>query len=346
MWTDELWCRLRSGEIANIDQVAGISASRVDGGRADGTRTYDIRCAGGFSFRVLPDRGFDIGYAWAFGTPISWTSKVGEVGPADEVVDPAWINRFGGGLLTTCGIDNVGLPSEGIGQHGSFSFLRATEVVVRREWRKTTGPAGTEHDELAIVANAVLDDVHPLKRHLRVHRTITSFVGRAELRVIDIIENLGFRPEPAPILYHVNFGSPFWSPGTKLTMSPPALAIAARDEQSETRLCSWDSAPSVSPNAHECVFEHTFAPTVNRPAAHLVSPATGLRATMSWTGDTLPRLHQWVHPGAGIGALGIEPANASLLGVAVDREAGRLALLQPGETRTTGFDLMVDRNET
>jgi hypothetical protein len=326
--------RLRTGEIANIDQVAGISASRVDGGPADGMRTYDIRCADGFSLRILPDRGFDIGWAWAHGLPISWMGKVGEVGPASTAIDPAWINRFGGGLLTTCGIDNVGLSSEGIGQHGSFTFLRATDVVVSRQ--------EFPNDDLAIVATAVLSDVHALNRHLRVHRTITSFVGRAELHVVDSIENCGYRSEPAPILYHVNFGSPFWSPGATLSMSPDSTVIP-RDEIATGAIDHWRDAPTVAPSAAEWVFEHNFDASIERPYATIVSPLTMLQATMSWSADTLPRVHQWVHPGAGVGALGIEPANASVLGRAIDRSEGRLAMLEPGERRTTGFELRVDR---
>jgi Domain of unknown function (DUF4432) len=333
----QLLAQVSTGEIANIDHIAGISAMRVDGGPGDGMRAYDIRCAGGFSFRILPDRGFDIGWAWAYGWPVSWTGKVGEVGPAPTAHDPAWIKRFGGGLLTTCGIDNVGLPSEEIGQHGSFTFLRATGVHVRREFRDRADGSR----DLAIVASAVLDDVDALSRHLRIHRTITTLVGRAELVLEDTVENLGHRTEPAPILYHVNFGSPFWSPGATLTMNPQSQ-ITPRDDHAVVGLEHWGRAPAVVPNEREWVFEHRFPPETARPSAHIVSLSTGLQATMSWTGDTLPRVHQWVHPGAGVGALGVEPANASVLGRAYDRAEGRLAVLEPGEKRTTGFDLRIE----
>jgi hypothetical protein len=37
-----------------------------------------------------------------------------------------------GHLVTTCGLDNVGAPSEGIGLHGTYTFLPARDVVSER----------------------------------------------------------------------------------------------------------------------------------------------------------------------------------------------------------------------
>jgi hypothetical protein len=56
---------------------------------------------------------------------------------------------------------------------------------------------------------------------------------------------------------------------------------------------------------------------------------------LRWDASTLPRLHQWVHPAAGVYALALEPANCSVLGRAADRAAARLPTLAPGEARRT-----------
>lgn len=53
-------------QIASLDQVARVSASRLDGGPADGMRVIDVTLVGGLSFRVLPDRGLDIGSSWCW----------------------------------------------------------------------------------------------------------------------------------------------------------------------------------------------------------------------------------------------------------------------------------------
>ena len=52
---------------------------------------------------------------------------------------------------------------------------------------------------------------------------------------------------------------------------------------------------------------------------------------------------QWVHPAPGLGVLGIEPANCSVLGVAHDRAEGRLPQLEPGEARRTRLQIRARR---
>ena len=68
----------------------------------------------------------------------------------------------------------------------------------------------------------------------------------------------------------------------------------------------------------------------------------GLEVVVTWTG--LDRLHQWTHPG--VGALGIEPANCSVLGRAHDRAEGRLPVLAPGESRETNLHVNVKFSAT
>ena len=51
--------------------------------------------------------------------------------------------------------------------------------------------------------------------------------------------------------------------------------------------------------------------------------------------SSLPRLFQWVHPASGTYALGIEPANCSVLGREHDIAAGRMPFLDPGEARAS-----------
>jgi hypothetical protein len=49
-----------------------------------------------------------------------------------------------------------------------------------------------------------------------------------------------------------------------------------------------------------------------------------------------------VHPASRIYALGLEPANCSLMGRAADRAAGTLPMLLPSQPRTTRLHLSVD----
>ncbi len=108
--------------------IATAVSSVVSDGRAAGCRAIDLRVEGGISLRLLPDRGLDAADAWFAGVPLDWRSPVGET----ATVDWDWMQSFGGGLMVTCGLRNVGVPSEGHRQHGDFTFQKAVVEAVER----------------------------------------------------------------------------------------------------------------------------------------------------------------------------------------------------------------------
>ena len=93
-----------------LGQVAGIEPFVFDDGPARGVRALRFR-AGGLSFDVLADRGMDIGLFEYRGVPLAWLSRTGVASPAFyEPAGEGWLRSFGGGLLVTCGLTNVGPP--------------------------------------------------------------------------------------------------------------------------------------------------------------------------------------------------------------------------------------------
>lgn len=320
---DDPGAPLADGRLANLDAIAQVRSSVIDGGPAHGTRAVDVRVWGGVDLRILPDRGFDLGQAWFGGTPLAWVSAVGETGPLPDPQGMAWNGGFGGGLLATCGLRNVGMPSEGYGLHGTFSHLAARDVSVHRF--TGDGIAG-------VVAQATVDDVGALTHHLRVKRTIRTEMGRGRIDLTDVTANLGREPEPAPILYHFNFGYPLWSGDARLAL--PVLDTLPRDEASAAALETWDR-PSPVVVQPERVLEHVVEPEDGWGWARIANATLGVALTVRWRAAELPRLHQWMHPAPGIAVLGIEPANCSTGGRARDRAEGRLPVLEPGETRET-----------
>jgi hypothetical protein len=59
----------------------------------------------------------------------------------------------------------------------------------------------------------------------------------------------------------------------------------------------------------------------------------GLGVYLKYHQATLPNLVQWKQMGYGTYALGLEPANCHVEGIAAERARGSLQYLQPGETR-------------
>jgi hypothetical protein len=270
----------------------------------------DVRIVHGLSLRINARRGLDIGAAWFRGVPIAWVGPAGE-GGADE---SDWRASWGGGLVTTCGLDNVGAPSEGIGLHGTYTFMPARDVV-------------TERTDDGVVVRGSIDD----HRGLRVDRTIRVEGGSVE--VADRTTNVLDRSLEAPVLYHVNFGWPFWNAGA--TVASDAGEVRPRDDDAAPH--DWSTAPPEPVAMQERVWEH-----VGATHAGVVNEQLGIRAELEFD---LPRMWQWIDPAPGVYSLGLEPSNCSVLGRANDRAEGTLPFLEPGQERTTRIAVTVKEVE-
>jgi hypothetical protein len=301
--------------------IATAVSSIVTDGRAAGCRAIDLRVQGGIDLRLLPDRGLDAGDAWFGGVPLDWRSPVGETAP----VAWDWMRSFGGGMMVTCGLRNVGVPSEGIGQHGDHTFQKAVVEAVERSGD-------------AIIVQGRIAEVSSLGYHLEIERTWRTYAGQGLIQLEDVVTNRGRDTEPALQLYHVNVGAPLWSEGAELVLD--ARATHPRDADAEPYADSWNQAPGIVPGANERVFEHEVAPGPDGWCSAVVrNPRLGLELEVRWDAATMPRMWQWVHPAPGLGVLGLEPANCSVLGVAHDRAEGRLPELAAGEERRTRLEI-------
>jgi Domain of unknown function (DUF4432) len=285
--------------LGHLDQVA-LAAERP---------AIDARVLRGIELRIHPGRGLDIGAAWFRGLPLAWIAAAGEGGSESSDWRAAW----GGGLVTTCGLDNVGVPSEGIALHGTFTFLQAREVT-------------TERSRAQAVVRGTIDD----PRGLRVKRTIRTTVGSGQAELADRTTNVSEDMLEAPLLYHVNLGWPLWDEAARVETD--ADEVRPRDEDAAPH--DWSTAPPQPVSLPERVWEH-----VGATRAVIVNERLGLRLAIE---SDLPRLWQWVDPAPGVYALGIEPANCSVLGRAHDRAEGSLPFLAPGEERSTRIAISVE----
>ena len=313
---------LRVGRLANIEAVLAVHESEMRSGAAAGFRAVDVDVWGGIGVRIYPDRGLDLGQAWFHGVPLAWVSRVGEAGPLERLDATDWGNAFGGGLMTTCGLRNVGMPSEGHGLHGTYSHLAATGLATDRF---------VSDAEAGVVASGTVEDAAP-PAALRVDRTIRTLAGTGRLEIDDVTTNIGTEVAEAPLLYHFNFGYPLWADPALLEM--PAVATVARDAASEAALESWNRPPPVE-TAPERVLEHELHGEDEWAWARITNGDVGIAVTLRWERSGLPRLNQWVDPNPGTAVLGVEPANCSTRGRSFERAAGTLPHLAPGERRRT-----------
>jgi len=101
-------------------------------------RAAEVFTGSGFRFQVLVDRGLDLGCAEHAGRPLAWVHPALGSPSLREPHGIGWLRTFGGGLVSTCGLDHFGPPDpegEGYGLHGRASHLPAENLRVRQEWR-------------------------------------------------------------------------------------------------------------------------------------------------------------------------------------------------------------------
>lgn len=293
---------LARGLFARTDAIATVTEHTGPDGAV-----VRARVAGGLDLEVLPDRGFDIGMVTVGGWPLSWVSPVADRRPLDVPAGDAWLSRFVGGLLVTCGPDNIGPATERAGLHGSHHHRPA------RLLERCTGVRdGIPFARLA----GTIEYANVFGPSARLERVIESSVepgGAAVLRVVDDLHNDGPGSFPAAVLYHLNLGAPVLLPGT--TVRWPGTRAVEREP------CAAVPDPSTMPEPTDDVTESVVAhhdPHVDADGMVrvVVTAPHGPAVELAWTADTLPHAYQWTLPTRRRWALGIEPASAPLFGPA------------------------------
>ena len=314
--------------IGDPQQIAGVSRSTLDEGKAAGVQTLQVNTGGGLQFTVLPGRGMDIAGAHFEGKALSFLSPTGITSPAyyDEP-GLTWLRSFYAGLLTTCGITNAGAPGmdqgKPFGLHGRISNAAAEDVSVDQEW---------DGDEYRLTVRGRMREAEAMGENLILTRSIQTKLGARSFTLQDEIENRGFEEQPLMMLYHVNFGFPLLGP--KARVVGPIKEIIARDE--EARKDSGIEEALIFPEPiqgyQEKVFFHqlsadskgnTFIALLNRD----IGNGTPLGMVLRFNIKELPQLTEWKMPCKGFYVLGLEPGTVTPLGRGVLRERNELPML-------------------
>ena len=316
--------------VGSLAQVARVDSFIEAEGVARGARRLRVVTGGGLEFDVHPDRGLDIGAASFDGVPLAWLSSTGIAAPA--LYDPAgrgWLRTFGGGLVTTCGLDSFGPPADDedgvVGMHGRISHVPATVTTVEATPERVL-IAGTVRQTAVFAENLAL------------RREISSEVGSSTLTISDTVTNEGAEASPLMVLYHVNLGWPLLDEGT--TLDIPSASVAPRDADAESGFGQQYEIGAPVAGFREQVYIHEAD---EQRYARVTNRARGLELTLRYS-DTLPALFEWKMTATKHYVLGLEPANTpEINGRAVARTNGRLPYLQPGESVTYRVSIEVGR---
>lgn len=317
----------RVGSLAQLARVESVVESN---GPARGTRRLHVANGGGLAFDLLPDRGLDIGAATFDGMPLAWLSSTGFAGPgAYEPEGRGWLRTFGGGLLTTCGLDSFGPPADDedgvVGMHGRISHLQA----------QLTGADVTAD---GVTVSGTVRQTAVFAENLVLRRRVTSPLGSSGLSVQDTVTNEGSSSSPHMVLYHVNLGWPLLDEGCEVEI--PHASVEPRDADAQEGFGQQYDVGAPVPGFREQVYIHVAG---DDRCATVTNKARGLRLSLRYS-ETLPAIFEWKMTATQHYVLGLEPANTpEIQGRAAARAAGRLPHLEPGESVEYRVDLEVER---
>lgn len=309
------------------EQLAGITRTTLDDGPGRGIRCAQVRNGNGLQFDVLLDRGMDIGQAFYKGIPLAFLTPSSFGHPAFYDAEGfAWLRNWGGGLVTGCGLSNVGVPAEpgssGVagpdGLHGRLSNLPAEEIQTQSNREKLSVSGRVRQAQI-------------FGENLEMDRCISTGFSDNSITITDRITNRGFRPEALMQLYHINLGFPLLTENARLFADEHELL--PRTENEVPGLPDWfkskvpaDSAPE------ECFYHDLPADAEGMASMQLQSPDCGLALTVSFRKTELPFFTQWKMMASGTYAMGLEPGNCHPDGRDAEQKNGTLRMLEPGES--------------
>lgn len=325
--------------MGDFSALAGSRRYELTDGKAKGIEAVDIKSGAGLEFTVLPGRGMDIAWASYKAVPVSFNAKTGLVAPAYYEHDGIqWLRSFFGGLLTTCGLSNVGPPSEQIhhflgrqahGLHGRISNTAAEHVSISESW---------QDNKLVISVSGKVKEAGAFGENLVLSRTIRTIAGENRLFLEDTIENLSPYESPVMLLYHINAGYPLLDGGSRFAAKSDRISAAS--PAAEARLKDYSIMDEPRTNVGELIYFHELAADQdNNAQAAVINPKLELGLYVKFNKKELPCFTQWKSGEEQDYAMGLEPGNCLPIGFAAAKEKDLLEMVGPFGQKTVKIEI-------
>ncbi len=327
-------------KISNHIQLGGIETALIDNGRGRGTRIAWVNTGSGFRFKVVLDRCMDIADAFYNQYSLAWISHLGVTAPDPSAIEGAkWLNSFGGGLLTTCGLTHVGGPEKDEhgerGLHDRISHSPAEVISVIQP-----DLAG---EDLGMSITGRMIQSTTFGPHLELKRTISATLGSPIVKIHDEVTNLGNQPAPHMLLYHCNFGWPLIDDGAEIYWKGE---LQVPNDQSRKIFRDGNNYKTCrNPiNDHSGSGEAVgFIDIESQPDGScqcgVKNHTIGLGVDLKFYKKQLNWLTNWQHWGSNEYVMALEPCTHPPIGQSGARKNNTLLILEPGETRS--YDLEI-----
>jgi hypothetical protein len=334
------------------DAKWSITMKTLAGGKQDGVRFISV-VHENLSFSVIPTRGLSIYEVKSGDVRLGWDS------PIKEHVHPQYINLDSrGGLgwldgfnewMVRCGLEYAGHPgldefttntgdagTMDLTLHGKVGNIPAStvEVLIEKKSPHRIHIRGVVHERLFFGPKLMLAT------------DLSTVPGEASLRVHDTVTNLGASLQEMQLIYHANYGRGLLEKGAKVFA--PVNLISPMNDHAAKAMTTWDTYQEPTPGFVEEVFLiHPYANPKGQTGV-LLQNANGDRgSSIHWNVKELPYLTIWKNTVAEADGYvtGLEPATGFPYNRKVEREAGRVPVLEPGASRSFTLDYHLHKDE-
>ena len=339
--------------VGSLAQVGGVQLLSYEEGHSRGVRALEFRTGSGFRFVVLPDRGFDVGFAEYQGVGLCWLPPKLMAGPwyyEGDLDGTSWLRVGLGGLFNTAGLVSIGTPEEvdttnfgftqrmtaQYGTHDRIALTPASRFTFGEEW---------SGDRCVVWAEGLVRQDIAYGENLSVLRRYESELGASSFRMVDVVTNEGWYPTYHQRLYHFNAGFPLVNDGTEVLAAvaeePAPMHFSTEQPAAggQAQRPTWRTVTAPQPGfTHEgyvVAVEPDSQGFVNVAIVNrqLCRDLGGLGVYLRYDAATLPVYIAWRMMREGLYALGMEPAT-NPFGNPKDLLAqGFPLVLEPGEVR-------------
>jgi len=315
-----------------------IAKRTLRGGLCDGVDLIEVD-NGTLRFAAIPTRGMGIWKAGLGDLQLGWNSPVaGPVHPGlVRLWEPSgigWLDGFDE-LFVRCGLESNGAPE----------FNEKGDLLYPLHGKIANIPAGkvelsVDGDSGKITLTGRVDESRLFGNKLQMVSTITTEAGQPSLTVTDRISNPSAEPSELELLYHVNFGAPLLDHGSKVVL--PTAKVAPRDSVAVDNVSEWDTYGPETPGSIESVFFFDLAADADgRTQAVLRNRAGDRGVVLRFNKSELPCFTLWKNRQAASDGYvtGLEPGINFPNPKSFEKANGRVAVLEPGESRTFQIEM-------
>lgn len=322
-----------------------VKKTTLHGGKQEGVDLIEVD-NGVLRIRVIPTRGMSILDVQHEQLRLGWNS------PVKDIVHPQYVrldSRGGLGWLegfnewmVRCGLEFAGHP-------GLDSFVNNTGDTAEMEL--------TLHGKIGNIpaskVEVLVDRVPPYRitiqgvvherafygPKLEITTRLSLVPGEPSFRLHDSVTNYAGDDQELQLIYHANYGAPLLEGGSRVVAA--INRIEPMNDHAAKSIDDYAVYAAPTKNFVEQVYlVHPFATADGQTKVMLQNASSDLASSITWSIAELPYLTIWkntAHEADGY-VTGLEPALGFPFNRSVERKAGRVPKLAPGETREFKLD--------